>query len=679
MSERESAGLDLRDYLDCIRSGIVVGLCIAAFDAAFVLLVTQAQARFEGTYIIDVWRSLLLHAAVGLQLGLLGATLVALATYFESAVVRAIGRALVPVAWTYAIVLGFFASYGSAWISGEGIARFAAATAAAAAVAFVSFRRSFDRPVPSPAVPKLRTSAVVVAFAVLSTGVWTTGRDRDSFVDRALAGLSTPSDTAGRPDAGSGQEHPNILLITIDTLRADHIGAYGYSDIATPAIDALARRGVLFERMIAQSSWTRSSFGSIWTSRSPSFHGANWKLVVGDGEGRNDTLFSDGLDPRLPTLAEILHDAGYRTAGINTNIQTAAMFGFDKGFDHFVDFSRPLSLLEHTLLCKGLEAHRDGACDELTTKDESYEYQPADRVLATAQRMLDGLGATGEPFFLWVHFMDPHGPYKPHRGKREVIDYSDLKKWLDRDDADLETARRRLTEAYDEEIEFTDTHVGRLLSGLDVDPSLRNTVVVLTADHGEELVERWRPPAERGVGLELYNRGYGHGHTMYEEVIHVPLIVRLPGDAHAGTRIPWIAQHVDVAPTLLSAAGVEAPQATRDFEGIDLLPYLVDKRAPAERVAKSEANLYGPEVRSLRSETYKVVERAADGKRELYDLLVDPREQRDESKRQFATAFELGTAFDEWVATLPQPPVGDGVTADAAGVDARLKALGYIE
>jgi hypothetical protein len=282
-----------------------------------------------------------------------------LAGYWQSKALRAVGRAFVPAAWTYATVLGFFASYGSAVVGG-GFVPFAISAAATLVVGFVCYSRAFLGVANAEFGPKLRTSAAVVVLAVATTGIWTSGRDRDAFVEDAIAGLASGS-------TGQSSNRPNILLVTVDTLRADHLGPYGYTAIRTPGIDALASRGIVFEQMIAQSSWTRSSFGSMWTSRSPSFHGANWRLVLGDGVGRNDTVFSDGLRPDLPTLAQLLRDAGYKTAGINTNIQPAAMFGFDKGFDHYVDYSRPLSLLEHTLLCKGLKAHREDACDDVTS------------------------------------------------------------------------------------------------------------------------------------------------------------------------------------------------------------------------------------------------------------------------------------------------------------------------
>jgi arylsulfatase len=483
-------------------------------------------------------------------------------------------------------------------------------------------------------------------------------------------------------------ERPNILFVTIDTLRADHLGTYGYTGVATPAIDKLAASGVVFEQMIAQSSWTRSSFGSMWTSRTPSFHGANWKLKRAERwDGRNDTLFSEGLHPELPTLPELLRSAGYRTVGINTNIQTAAMFGFDKGFENFIDFSRPVSVIGRSLLCHGLRAHRHESCDSLTSKDAEYEYQPGERVLEVALRAAEDLAGDGGPFFLWVHFMDVHGPLKPHTSEREPITEDMLEEWLSVDDPDLDAVRATLVDAYDEEVVYVDQQVGKLLDYFDRTPGLENAFVALTADHGEELIERWKPESERGDGFEFYNQGYGHGHTMYDEVLRIPLIVRMPNRAFAGTRVPWVAQHIDLLPTIAAVGGADLSDPDYVFEGMDLLAHVVAGTLPSERLAKSEMNLYGPEVKSLRSDLEKLVVRLDDESDELYDLLADPGESSNVIKARFATGAMLREKLARWVASLPELPSGDAdVSGEAGGggahspeVEERLKALGYIE
>lgn len=687
-----------RQALDCIRAGAIIGVCVAAFDAAFVLCVLGADARFEGTYTVDTWRMLIAHAVGGGLLGSVGAGVVLAASALDKPRVAAAGRALAPATWAYVLTVGFLASYGYAMAgadpSANGVSSIVLVVGAAvsALVAWRSFNKfskfsglskSGDSTTAILEEPfttaRVRTNAVIVAIALASTGVWADGRGRDAFIDQAMVGLDAPRNVE--------IDRPNILFVTIDTLRADHLGAYGYTRIATPAIDKLAAGGIVFDQMVAQSSWTRSSFGSMWTSRTPSFHGANWKLKKAERwDGRNDTLFSEGLNEGLPTFAQMLRDAGYRTVAINTNIQTAAMFGFDKGFDNFIDFSRPVSVIERSMLCHGLRAHAHSACDSLTSKDSEYEYQPGERVLEVALRAAGDLSKDAGPFFLWVHFMDVHGPYKPHTSDREPINEDMVEEWLDVENPDIDRIRDVLVEAYDEEIVYVDRQLGKLIDLFDTDPALGNTYIVLSADHGEELMERYRPPAERGEGLSFYYQGYGHGHTMYDEVLRVPLIVRTPDRSLAGTRIPWLAQHIDFLPTFASIGGVDIADRDSEFEGMDLLEHAVAGTTPPERLARSEMNLYGPEVKSLRSEGEKFVVRTEDGGEELYDLLVDPRERKNTVKTRFATGALLRARFDSWVASLPELPTGDADVSDGEGasahspeVEERLRALGYIE
>ncbi len=674
------------DAFQCIRSSVLTGLCVAALDASFTLFVLRNDTRFEGTYVVDSWSTLLSHSVLGALLGAVGAAILVAARSANKPQIAGIGRAFAPVLWSYVISLGFIASYGyamagtTAKVDGVGAKTFAFSILLSLFVGMRIYRRELEPCEDSSRrAGGMRTTSLVVAAALASTGMWSSGQDRDAFIARNMSGIDQPH--------AASDNRPNILFVTIDTLRADHLGPYGYTRIKTPALDALAAGGVVFEQMTAQSSWTRSSFGSMWTSRTPSFHGANWKLKKATRwDNRNDTLFSDGLHSDLPTMAQVLSESGYRTVGINTNIQTAKMFGFDKGFDNYIDYSRPVSITGRSVLCHGMRAHNHDACNLLTSKDEAYEYQPGDRVLDTALKAAEKLSKSGGPFFLWVHFMDVHGPYKPHTSDREVVDYDDLERWLSGDNPDLDWARERMIEAYDEEIVYTDQNVGKLISYFDSTEGLDDTFIAVTADHGEEMVERWKPQSVRDEGFYFYYRGYGHGHTMYDDQIGVPLIVRMPDRSFSGTRIPWVAQHIDLLPTLAAVAGIDLSTRDDGFEGTNLLAYLEAGTAPEERRAKSEMNCYGPEVKSLRSDMDKFVLRVQDGGEEFYDLVADPGETSNAIKTQFATAAVVRDWLDEWLASVPEMPTGDADVDKGRGerghgddVEERLKALGYIQ
>src|SRR6266571_7281903 len=240
------------------------------------------------------------------------------------------------------------------------------------------------------------------------------------------------SDAACRAGASrsSPPDRPNVLLVTIDTLRADHVGCYGYKAASTPTIDALAKRGVRFETALAHAPLTGPSHASILTGRIPPGHGF-----------RNNSGFT--LSPRVKTAAEDFRQRGYRTAAFVSGFPLDRRFGFDRGFETYDDH-----------LPRGNDRRRT-----------PYVERTADRTTEAALRWMDGARAGAAPFFLWVHYYDPHAPYEPP--------------------ADL--LARFPSSPYDGEIAFVDAQLGRLLRRLE-ERSPR-TVVLVTADHGEALGE----------------------------------------------------------------------------------------------------------------------------------------------------------------------------------------------
>jgi arylsulfatase A-like enzyme len=298
------------------------------------------------------------------------------------------------------------------------------------------------------------------------------------------------------------------VIILTDTVRADHLGAHGWPRPTSPVFDELAHRNFLFTATFAPSSWTRPSVASLFTGLYPQRHGV---------ERRQDALPSD-----LPTLAARLHDAGLTTIAVTTNPHVTPTWGLTRGFDRVVELLPDPNHLKHG--------------------------NDAAQVAAAINRLLPTLAP---PFFLYVHLIDPHAPYAPPVADLLRLGYA----------ADTDDPRAQ----YDGELAFADRHVGRILAALDEEGLLEASVVVLTADHGEE----------------LYDHGaLGHGTTLFEEVIHVPLALRVPpallrrqrqaalppaGPAPLVTcpvvRLP--VSLVDLTPTLLSLLD-QAP-----LEGID--------------------------------------------------------------------------------------------------------------
>jgi arylsulfatase A-like enzyme len=340
------------------------------------------------------------------------------------------------------------------------------------------------------------------------------------------------------PDELSGK--PNVLVIMVDTLRADHLGAYGGS-VPTPTLDALASDGIVFEKAYAQSSWTRASAASLMTSRLPSGHGA--------------ALEASRLPDGVHTWAEQLRDSGVVTGAIVDNFNVTRTFGFDQGFDTFLH-EAPEYRFGATESVFGLSLYR--LVDRLAGAGErevGRSYQPAGVVLADALGFVGANAASR--WSLFVHLMEPHDPYFEHA----VVDGGDP------DPA-------RLKELYAGEIAFLDRQLAPFVGELKAKGLYDDLLVIVTSDHGEELGE---------------HGGFWHGSTLHDEQIHVPLIVKLPRQRLAGVRVPWQVRSVDVAPTITAAVGVPAGEG---WTGSDLIAgvdaWLAD-RAEQARLAEEAA------------------------------------------------------------------------------------------
>jgi arylsulfatase A-like enzyme len=373
-----------------------------------------------------------------------------------------------------------------------------------------------------------------------------------------------------------------VLLVIIDTLRFDKLGCYGNKLGLTPNIDAFAKSGALFEQTISQAPWTLPSIASLYTSNYPERHGAGGYL------GQQFTPVSDSVH----TIAEVLRDRGFDTAGIANVFFLSPEFHMDRGFEAY-DFIRPNNNMS-----------------------ERKATATTDVAIAKLKELKDST------FFLMVHYVDPHMTYDPPAKFREKFAMS-----VDRvpdpnlfgkatDMRDLRTGRRsmasvpveRLERLYNGEIAYTDEQVGRLLAevtslGLD-----KSTLVILTSDHGEEFNDHG--------ALE-------HGHSMYEEQLHVPLIMRYKSVIEP-RRIGSVVRHVDVAPTILELAGLE-PEPT--FVGKSMSALL--SKPGKDRPVLSQRNMWGPRLAGYRDDGYKVIQHLDDKKHEMYHLTVDPAEKVD--------------------------------------------------
>jgi arylsulfatase A-like enzyme len=362
-------------------------------------------------------------------------------------------------------------------------------------------------------------------------------------------------------NAGSGcsepeRPRPNVLLITVDTLRADRLGVYGFNLETSPAIDRLAARGVVFERAIAGASFTSGSHASIMTSRYTREHTIGYMNGGTRLEG-------------ITTVAEIFNQEGYQTAAFVGNVMLDSRIGLDRGFEVYDDE------LPHA------EQNRKVAFERIAEQ--------------TTQSVLLWLkNRDSRPFFLWVHYQDPHGPYTPppeFRGRFRPEFKSDEKPLPILDTVtgfngipsyqELDGIRRPSVyeTRYAEEIAYADHWIGELISQVDANPADAGTIVVFTADHGESLGEA--------------DRYFSHGSTTTPDQAHVPLILRAPG-LPEGRRMETV-HHVDVMPTLLDLAGFEVPA---DTSGIALGPIIRGDSPLPDRLVYcdegSDLSAYGP-------------------------------------------------------------------------------------
>lgn len=449
------------------------------------------------------------------------------------------------------------------------------------------------------------------------------------------------------------RDRPNVVLISIDSLRADHLGCYGYPRPTSPTIDGLAAEGTLFEVVTSSSSWTLPAHAALFTGLPDSVHGV---------DRGNRKLRSE-----MRTLAEALHAAGYRTAGVWSCPLLDPRFGFGQGFDVYVSH-----------LGSG---GADGLQNEMPWDErdsQSHQIVTGPSTLERVDELLDSQAT--EPFFLFVHLWDVHYDYIPPAPYDTLFDpdYSgdvdgrDLTKYLKFGLKDL-SARdlNHLIALYDGEIAWTDQQVSHILHRLDAAGVAGNTVVVVTSDHGEELFD---------------HGSFGHKRKLFDESIRIPLVVRFPGHVPAGMRIPDPAQIVDIAPTILELADAEP---LPEISGRSLLPRLAGVSPTGSNLAVSEL-VTNPDTNdsllAVRSADWKIIVERGSGKtRGLWNLAIDPQEKKNvfgiDRDLTSTAVTSLESALDNLENlkqrrhTSPEPPHQD--LAD--DLRHQLEILGYVD
>lgn len=420
----------------------------------------------------------------------------------------------------------------------------------------------------------------------------------------------------------------NVVFLSVDTLRVDRLGLYGYGRDTSPNLDRVAQQSVVFDRAHVPRGLTWPSLASMFTGLYPQSTNVR----------RNGDLLADST----PTLMTILHERGYTTAAFLAN----ACKAFERGLDQKV-------------------CGTDGK---------------------TAARAVDWIENSPEaPFFLWVHFEAPHETYKPQEaydiftdpgyggkaaGSREFLDNVILSQ-----EALPEVDHAQVSALYDGEVLFADALMGRVLQALAQTGLLESSIVVLVSDHGEELAD--------------HNNYYYHACSTYESVLHVPLMIRFPDRELAGLRIPQIVENLDLTPTLLDLLGIDIELA---LQGRSLLPLLNRNPEGAEAFDHSLAEYYRPGVgwiRSIRTDRWRYIYNPEKivptcrpegsyfrvAREELYDHSNDPRELRNVADQFPEVVAELRKELLAAMGADPEqpPPIRAGPE-----VIEQLKALGYL-
>lgn len=431
---------------------------------------------------------------------------------------------------------------------------------------------------------------------------------------------------------------PNIILIVGDTVRADHLGAYGNASAKTPVLDAFAAESIRFTHMQSQAPWTRPSFATLFTSLYPSSHGTIYKTSV--------------LPSRAVTLAEVLRAEGYITGGFGNNIHLSPLFHLNKGFDEY-EYLAPNYLFGATESASQLAAYQvarrvnEGLFRQ---RDVHNFYQPAEVVTGKGLEWVRR--HAGDRFFLMLHYMDAHDPYFEHPRNGYAI----ARVSLPNPRPELAPEMKRL---YAGEIAYMDQHLGDLFAGLKQQGLYDDTLIIFTADHGEEFYE---------------HGGWWHGTTLYQEQIHVPLLLKQPGFADAGRVDEGLARTLDLAPTILAAAGLRAPAG---FQGLDLLG-----QAPRAALSFSETDHEGNIAQAVQSLEWKLVQANAGNPRglpeqALFQLAQDPGETQDRSAAEAARVAELSGQIQDSLAYAQARAVAAAQTGLDAATLQQLRNLGY--
>jgi len=507
-----------------------------------------------------------------------------------------------------------------------------------------------------------------------------------------------PRLSEGPPGAAAeASQRPNVILVSLDTVRPDHLGAYGYPRPVSPNFDALAATGTLFRRCVAASSWTIPSHAAILTGTAPSHIGASVVFQSGGGDVR--------LPEEAVTLAEVFRSAGYHTAAFIGGATMRAVFGFDQGFDIFNDrmppslsgsadrifLGRPVRRLlglPPARFLRFLDPPFLAASNFLYAESQALPSERYVAIMKEARRYSNNADEVNQkvfawldrrpsrPFFLFVHYFDPHDPYEPppefqppgyDASAGFILKNGLAERVLNARGALTPSERETLLAGYDGEIAAMDHHFGLLLDRLRAEGALDNAVTAVVSDHGESFGEH---------GLVF------HGHDLYDDLLRSVLVLSGPGVPRGRVEALPVAG-MDVAPTLLDLAGLDRPGAA---EGRTLGPLLSGQRLdPVPLISEVFGRtLHWPAWEVFRKTRFSVEKdglkliRDSRGSTLLFDLASDPGELADLAASRPEAVAALSALLDAYVARSARAPADEGAAPGEEALE-NLRGLGYIQ
>lgn len=467
----------------------------------------------------------------------------------------------------------------------------------------------------------------------------------------------------------------NIILISLDTVRADHLSCYGYPKPTTPNIDSLAEDGVLFENAYSTSGWTPPAHASMLTGLYPSEHGV---------------VDQNRLHPNIPTIAEILSANGYQTAGFVNNSQVGQLVGLDKGHETFVELWRGIN--SRYLIVRSLRYFRRKCTQLLRLSDNG-----ARLTNRLAIKWIDEVHNNERPFYLFLHYIEAHNPLNPPVPYRTRFLPSRLSHQVDRKKLKLmadnplryytqnlelsEEENKTLIAKYDGEIAYLDNKLGELLQYLKKIKLYDNTCIILTSDHGEHFGE---------------NGNYSHVASLYQPIIHVPMIVKLPNSASGPKTVPHLVQVTDILPTCTALAEIntlhsETIQGKKtllpgsgdhfhdhvicEWEG--RIPYFILNELACDKTDQKVARFLERKTSILDNTGYKLII-TTKNRIELYNIKADPQEKTNIAHIDFEKVKKLKYELKKWKANIASKETPRQIINIDSAVKSNLQALGYL-